>query len=471
MDYLPLSFNLQNKTVLLVGAGKVALRKARTLLKAQAKLKVVAPEIDPSFENELKSHFESKSINYIRKEFEGTDVTENVLVVAACNKKEVNKEVSQAAQALNIPVNVVDQPELSTVIFPSIVDRSPISIAISSSGKAPVLSRLLRARIESLIPSVYGDLAQLVDEHRNKVKKLLPNIEQRKAFWEKVLNSTISEHLLSNRKELASQRIEHLINELEENKQTNIYQGEVYLIGAGPGDPDLLTFKALRLLQQADVVLYDRLVSDEIIDLARKDAERIYVGKTSKEHTIPQEGINELLVRLAKEGKRVCRLKGGDPFIFGRGGEELENLRDAQIDFQVVPGITAASGCASYAGIPLTHRDYSQSVIFVTGHRQKDPKRELNWQALAAGDQTLVFYMGLAELENISKKLVKSGLSETTPAALIQQGTTKNQLVIESDLKNLPQKVLEQKVKAPTLVIIGEVVRLREKLDWFGANI
>lgn len=467
MDYLPLSFNLKNQNVLLVGAGKVALRKARTLLNAQAKLLVIAPEMDGSFHEELKEAFSKGRIEFHQRCVEIQDIENVVLVVCATNDSQVNQRVSLQAKKKGIPVNVVDEPELSSVIFPSIVDRSPITIAISSSGKAPVLARLLRARIESMIPHVYGDLAKLVDEYRPKVKTLLPDISQRKAFWETLLNSSISEHLLSNHGSLVKKRIEDLLNSIEKDGLKKIYQGEVYLVGAGPGDPDLLSFKALRLLQQADVVLYDRLVSQEIVELARKDAERIYVGKSSKFHTVPQEGINELLVRLAKEGKRVCRLKGGDPFIFGRGGEELESLRDAGIDFQVVPGITAASGCASYAGIPLTHRDYSQSVIFVTGHRKKNPEQELNWHTLAAGDQTLVFYMGLSEIEFISRQLIDAGLDRNTAAAIIQQGTTKNQKVVVGNIENLPAKALEEALKAPTLIIVGDVVKLREKLDWF----
>ncbi len=467
MDYLPLSFNVQQQNVLLLGAGKVALRKARTLLNAQANLNIVAPDMDEAFQSELKEFFDSGSIRFHQRLLEEADLANVVLVVCASNNLQANEQLSSLAKKKNIPVNVVDQPALSTVIFPSIVDRSPISIAISSSGKAPVLSRLLRARIESMIPHVYGDLARIVDEYRPKVKKLLPDVAQRKAFWETLLNSSISEHLLSNRESIVKKRLETLLSDIEKDGLKSIYQGEVYLVGAGPGDPDLLSFKALRLLQQADVVLYDRLVSQEIVELARKDAERIYVGKSSKVHTLPQEGINELLVRLAKEGKRVCRLKGGDPFIFGRGGEELESLRDAGVDFQVVPGITAASGCSSYAGIPLTHRDYSQSVIFVTGHRKKNPEQELNWATLAAGDQTLVFYMGLSEIETISKQLIKAGLNRNTAAAIIQQGTTKNQKVVEGTIENLPAKALEEKLKAPTLIIVGDVVKLREKLDWF----
>ncbi len=467
LDYLPLSFELKNQPVLLVGAGKVALRKARILLKAHAHIVIVAPNIEPAFYQEFKHAFETAQMVYREASYQSTDLENVTLVIAATNQPLVNKQVSDDARARFLPVNVVDQPELSSVIFPSIIERAPVTVAISTAGRAPVLARLLRAKIETLIPAYYGELATLVEQYRGRVKQLLPDTDQRKAFWEKVLSGTVAEHLLIGRTEQASLRLEKFLGELEHNNSAALYEGEVYLVGAGPGDPDLLSFKALRLLQQADVVLYDRLVSQEIIELARRDAERIYVGKKQAEHSMPQESINELLVRLAKEGKRVCRLKGGDPFIFGRGGEELETLAAAGVSFQVVPGVTAASGCAAYAGIPLTHRDYSQSVMFVTGHRRVDARHALKWKAMAEGDQTLVFYMGLHEIETISRELVHAGMRADMPAAVIQQGTTRNQKVVVGALGELPQLVRDEQIKAPTLIIVGEVVQLREKLNWF----
>lgn len=463
MKYLPLFFQFDEKVCLLVGGGNIALRKAKTLLKAQAKLTVISPELN----QELTLLYQQGAFQWKQKIFESKDVEHCCLVVAATHDVHVNEQVSLAAKAHNIPVNVVDSPALSTVIFPSIVDRDPVTIAISTGGSAPVLARLLRSKIETLIPPYYGDLARLVDKYRSQVKGLLPDLEQRKGFWEKVLSSPLSEHLLGHQYKQAEQRLESLLTQLKENPEQVIYQGEVYLVGAGPGDPDLLSFKALRLLQQADVVLYDRLVSEEIVDLARKDAEKIYVGKSRLHHSLPQEQINDLLVRLAKSGKRVCRLKGGDPFIFGRGGEEIETLVDHQVSFQVVPGITAASGCAAYAGIPLTHRDFAQSVLFVTGHRRKEQNEALDWSSFNVPGQTLVFYMGLSEVNNICQGLVAAGMSAQMPAALIQQGTTKNQKVLVSDLQDLPLLVANSQVKAPTLIIVGNVVRLREKLNWF----
>jgi uroporphyrin-III C-methyltransferase/precorrin-2 dehydrogenase/sirohydrochlorin ferrochelatase len=356
---------------------------------------------------------------------------------------------------------VVDAPALCSVIFPAIVDRSPLIVAISSGGDAPVLARLIRAKIETWIPSTYGQLAGLAARFRSQVKGLFPDVQQRRGFWEDVFQGPIADRQLAGQGAEAERLLLAKIN-----GQAAETTGEVYLVGAGPGDPDLLTFRALRLMQQADVVLYDRLVAPAILELCRRDAERVYVGKRRAEHAVPQDQINQQLVDLAKQGKRVVRLKGGDPFIFGRGGEEIEELAAHGIPFQVVPGITAASGCAAYAGIPLTHRDYAQSVRFVTGHL-KDGTSNLPWNDLVAPAQTLVFYMGLVGLPIICEQLIKHGRSADTPAALIQQGTTSNQRVFTGTLNDLPTLVSEHEVHAPTLVIVGEVVLLREKLKWF----
>jgi uroporphyrin-III C-methyltransferase/precorrin-2 dehydrogenase/sirohydrochlorin ferrochelatase len=360
-----------------------------------------------------------------------------------------------------MPVNVVDSPQLCSVIFPAIVDRSPLVIAVSSGGDAPVLARLIRARIETWIPAAYGQLAGLAKQFRAQVKAKFSNVQQRRVFWEETFQGPIAEQALAGRSAEAAR----LLSEKLAGAAPRAL-GEVYLVGAGPGDPDLLTFRALRLMQQADVVLYDRLVAPAIIDLCRRDADRIYVGKQRSEHAVPQEQINQKLVTLAKEGKRVLRLKGGDPFIFGRGGEEIEELAANGVPFQVVPGITAASGCAAYAGIPLTHRDHAQSVRFVTGHL-KDGSCDLPWAELAAPAQTLVFYMGLVGLPVICQQLIAHGRSADTPAALVQQGTTTNQRVFTGTLETLAQRIAQEQVQAPTLLIVGEVVQLREKLAWF----
>jgi uroporphyrin-III C-methyltransferase/precorrin-2 dehydrogenase/sirohydrochlorin ferrochelatase len=460
MNYLPVFLRLNGRPCLVVGGGKVAARKVAMLLRSGAKISVVAPDLC----RELVKLRDSGEIVHVDREYRDDDIEEMVLVIAATDNDKVNRQVSFAACRHRIPVNVVDTPALCSFIVPSVVDRSPVQVAVSTGGASPVLARLLRARLESFIPSAYGRLAALVDEFRHTVKRRFSDPKQRRYFWESVLQGQVAELLFAGREKEARSALEEAIADTDKNYNT---PGEVYLVGAGPGDPDLITFRALRLMQQADVVVYDRLVSQPILDMVRRDAEMIYAGKERDHHTLSQESINELLVRLAREGKRVLRLKGGDPFIFGRGGEEIETLADEGIPFQVVPGITAASGCAAYAGIPLTHRDYAQSCIFVTGHL-KDGSVDLDWDKLAKPAQTIVFYMGLHSIRILCNELVGHGLSQGTPAALIQQGTTRNQRVFVETLASLPTLVEREEIKPPTLIIVGEVVRLREKLRWFS---
>ncbi|CEL30069.1 MULTISPECIES: siroheme synthase CysG [Pseudomonas] len=457
MKYLPLFHNLRGSRVLVVGGGEIALRKSRLLADAGALLRVVAPEI----ETQLRELVVASGGECLLRGYAEADLDGCVLIIAATDDETLNAQVSTDAHRRCVPVNVVDAPALCSVIFPAIVDRSPLIVAISSGGDAPVLARLIRAKIETWIPSTYGQLAGLAARFRNQVKNLFPDVQQRRGFWEDVFQGPIADRQLAGQGTEAERLLQAKID-----GEATITTGEVYLVGAGPGDPDLLTFKALRLMQQADVVLYDRLVAPAILDLCRRDAERVYVGKRRADHAVPQDQINQQLVDLAKAGKRVVRLKGGDPFIFGRGGEEIEELAAHGIPFQVVPGITAASGCAAYAGIPLTHRDHAQSVRFVTGHL-KDGSTDLPWVDLVAPAQTLVFYMGLVGLPVICEQLIKHGRSADTPAALIQQGTTVNQRVFTGTLADLPRLVAEHEVHAPTLVIVGEVVQLREKLAWF----
>ncbi len=347
--------------------------------------------------------------------------------------------------------------------MPSIVDRDPVQIAISTGGASPVLARLLRARLETLIPASYGRLAQLIGKFRKHVRQRYPKMQERRRFWEHILQGPVAEMMYAGQDKAALNALEKT---LDEEEPVIDKAGEVYLVGAGPGDPDLLTFRALRLMQQAEVVLYDRLVAPAIVDLCRKDAERIYVGKKRDQHTLPQTEINQLLVDLAKQGKRVLRLKGGDPFIFGRGGEEIDLLSAENIPFQVIPGITAASGCASYAGIPLTHRDYAHTCVFTTGHL-RDGSMNLNWDTLIQPRQTIAVYMGIVGLEVLCRELIARGMSETMPAALIQQGTTHKQKVYISDLGSLPDIPKQHDIKPPTMIIIGEVVKLHENLSWF----
>lgn len=457
MEFLPLFHKLRDSQVLVVGGGEIALRKSRLLADAGAVLRVVAPAIDPQLAELVRgSGGQMLDRGYMQSDLDGC-----TLVIAATDDEPLNAQVSADARARCVPVNVVDSPALCTVIFPAIVDRSPLVVAVSSGGDAPVLARLIRAKLETWIPSTYGELAGLAARFRQKVKALYPDVTQRRAFWEEVFQGPIADRQLAGQGAEAERMLQAKVDGAPPHAP-----GEVYLVGAGPGDPDLLTFRALRLMQQADVVLYDRLVAPAILELCRRDAERVYVGKRRAEHALPQEQINQQLVNLAKQGKRVLRLKGGDPFIFGRGGEEIEELAAHGIPFQVVPGITAASGCAAYAGIPLTHRDYAQSVRFVTGHL-KDGTSDLPWHDLVSPAQTLVFYMGLIGLPIICEQLIRHGRGADTPAALIQQGTTVNQRVFTGTLADLPRLVAEHEVHAPTLVIVGEVVVLREKLAWF----
>lgn len=461
MDYFPVFLDLKNRLCLLVGGGEVATRKGRMLAKAGARLRIVAPEISTEL-RELAARYGSE---LCEREYLPSDLHGCVLAIAATDDQSLNERISNDAQALYLPVNVVDTPALCTYITPAIIDRSPLVVAISSGGEAPVLARLVRAKLEALIPSSYGKLAQVASQWRERVKARFSDGDSRRKFWEKILQGPAAE-LAMNGQSVAADEI--ITRELAAD-QAQLTQGEVYLVGGGPGDPELLTLRALRLMQQADVVLYDRLVSEGVMELVRRDAERIYVGKRRSEHTMEQENINQLLVDLAKQGKRVLRLKGGDPFIFGRGGEEIELLAQHRIPFQVVPGITAASGCAAYAGIPLTHRDYAQSVRFVTGHLKSDDTN-LFWPELANPGQTLVFYMGLVGLAEICASLISHGRSAATPVALIEKGTTQDQRVLIADLASIAEIVAQNDVHAPTLFVVGEVVRLHHHLKWFNAD-
>jgi uroporphyrin-III C-methyltransferase/precorrin-2 dehydrogenase/sirohydrochlorin ferrochelatase len=459
MDYFPIFINLKGQDCLVVGAGEIAARKIDCLARAGAKITVIATEISTTVATMQATH----ALTLLQKPFLPEDLHDFKLVVSATNHDETNRLIADTANQQKILVNVVDNPELCSFIFPAIIDRSPIIAAVSSSGSAPILARLLRAKIETIIPPAYGRLAALASKFRHPVQQHLKNPTQRRIFWEQVLQGNIAELVFAGKDQQAEQQLQQQINNQENNPQS----GEVYLIGAGPGAADLLTFRALRLLQQADVVVYDHLVSAEILDLARRDSEKVYVGKQREKHTLPQESINTLLADLAKTGKRVARLKGGDPFIFGRGGEEIETLMQQGIHFQVVPGITAASGCAAYAGIPLTHRDHAQSCTFVTGHLKND-SINLNWTQLAAPNQTIVVYMGLVGLEKICQSLIAHGSPENLPIALIQQGTTHNQRIIIGTLATLPAQVAQLAIKPPTLIIIGTVVTLHEQLHWFN---
>jgi uroporphyrin-III C-methyltransferase/precorrin-2 dehydrogenase/sirohydrochlorin ferrochelatase len=459
MEHLPIFINLKQKPVLVVGGGDIALRKINLLIKAQARVDCLSP----FFCEGMNSLSRDNYVNLINKSFEPADIKDYSVIIAATDDATVNSSISSIAHDKRIPVNVVDSPALSSFIMPSIVDRSPVIIAVSSAGKAPVLARIIRAKLETVIPSAYGILAEIAGEYRQKVKDRFSKIKDRRAFWEATFSGVIAEKVFSGRINEAKDDIEKQLNDSVEMEL-----GEVYLVGAGPGDPDLLTFKALRLIQQADVVLYDRLVSKGVMDLVRRDSELIYVGKKGgSDKSTRQVDINNQLVELAKSGKRVCRLKGGDPFIFGRGGEEIESLSENGIPFQVVPGITAASGCSSYAGIPLTHRDYSQSCRFVTAHL-KNGTTNLPWDEFIVDQQTIVFYMALSGANYICEKLMEHGMDKDMPIAIIEKGTMPEQKVYISSLTKLPDLLAKEDIHAPTLMIVGEVVKLNKKLNWYG---
>nr|WP_206017766.1 MULTISPECIES: siroheme synthase CysG [Pseudoalteromonas] len=459
VQYLPIFTKLDNKPVLVVGGGEVALRKCRAFLKARASVTLVAPW----FCDELKEHAHNNEVTLIDAYFDESHLDGKMLVIAATDRDEVNNNVFELANARNVFVNVVDDQPKCTFIFPSIVDRDPITIAISSAGTAPVLARRLREKLETLIPHHIGPLATLVGGFRDKVKKRFKHFSDRRQFWEGVFDSSVVSKVQTGDTQAAQQQLEQMLDAKAEP------EGEVYVVGAGPGDPELLTLKALQLMQQADVVVYDFLVSDEIMELVRRDADLICVGKRLGDHSVVQDDTNQMLVDLAKQGKKVCRIKGGDPFIYGRGGEEVQVLAANNVNYQIVPGITAAAGCSAYAGIPLTHRDHAQAIQFVTGHCKKDGQ-ELDWQSLAKANQTLAIYMGVIKSPHIQSELLKHGRKADTPVAIIENGTRKNQRVVTGQLGELADLIQRNSIISPALLIIGEVAALHSQLAWFGKN-
>lgn len=454
MEYFPLFCRLQGKRCLLVGGGEVAERKARLLLAAGADLHVGALNFSAAFHQWA----QQGKVTLLQGSFNTCWLSDCWLVVAATDNDQVNQHVADAADARRIFCNLVDAPAQASAIMPSIIDRSPLMIAVSSGGRAPVLARLLREKLEAMLPQHLGQLARLAGTLRARVKKQFASVSQRRHFWERFFSSDrLAQTLANGDMARANDLTETLFNAAPET------HGDVTLVGAGPGDAGLLTLKGLQHIQQADVIVYDRLVSEEILNLVRRDAERVFVGKRAGDHCVPQAQINQLLLEQAQRGKRVVRLKGGDPFIFGRGGEELELLARHHIPFSVVPGITAASGCAAYSGIPLTHRDHAQSVRLVTGHLQHEGR--LGWQKLAADQQTLVFYMGLAQAPEIQHQLLQHGMRADMPVALVENGTRTDQRVVTGTLIQLDE--LSRQVTSPSLIIVGSVVSLRDTLRWF----
>lgn len=456
MEALPVFLKLRGEPVTLIGAGTVASRKALFLCRAGANLTVIAPHIDSGLRTLLDDH----GGTWRPRIYAPGDLEGQILVIAATPDNAVNRQVHAEARERNIPVNVVDTPELCTFTFPSIVDRNPLLVAIGTNGASPVLGRAVRRQLEAMLPARLGDVAQFAGALRGRVKAAIPDESARRRFWEDLVEGPVAEMVLAGRIDEARIAVD---KRLQGDTQA---VGEVFLIGAGPGDPDLMTFKALRLLQRGDVILHDRLVPQAIIDLGRRDAQRIYVGKRRAEHALPQEAINQALVDYALQGKCVVRLKGGDPFVFGRGGEEITLLARHGIPFQIVPGITAANAAACYAGIPLTHRDYAQSVRFLTGHT-RDGKLPHRWEEFQSPQETLVFYMGLVGLPIICDQLQAHGRDPDTPVALVEKASTPEQRVIIGTLSSMNAVVEREQPQPPTLIIIGDVVRLSADLAWY----
>ena len=457
MKRFPLFVNLDKLPVLVVGGGEIAERKINLIIKANAKVEVLARKFSPNVENLINKN----KLKKIKSNLDISTLDSNYsLIIAATDNKQINKKLFNFANKNNILINVVDQPDLCTCTFGSIVERGDLVVAISTGGNAPVFARNLREKFETLLPQSTKQLIDFSASIREKVMNSFSQFNKRRIFWELFFDD------FATKKNITKSNLTALSNQLIKTLK-NKHSGEVFLVGAGPGDPELLTLRALHLIQKADVCIYDNLVSKEILELVRRDAHMIYAGKLRNNHTIEQKEINQLLVNYAKKGLRVLRLKGGDPFMFGRGGEEISELMTQKIKFQVVPGITAASGVSAYAGIPLTHRDYSQSCIFITGH-EKNGKLNINWSNLIHENQTIVIYMGLNSLPIIVQNLIDSGMRKNMPIALVQEGTTEKQKVMVSTISRVISKTLKSDIQSPVIIIIGEVVKLRKTIKWFN---
>lgn len=459
MDHLPIFLRLKGISCLVAGGGVIAERKVRLLLRAGAAVTVVAPTLS----NALTGLRDDNGITHRAATFSDAALVGMRVVIAATSDNHVNKRIAAAAERASILCNVVDDCEASSFIVPAIVDRSPVMIAIGTGGTAPVLAQALKSRIEAWLPSRIGALADQAGQWRASVRKRFATPRERRRFWQRFFDGPIAEHLLAGRRRKAEHalRVELLENVVPHTRPV----GEAYIVGAGPGDPGLVTLRAQQLIRRADVVLYDRLVSKLIIDFARKDAELVSVGKGPGRSTMSQTEINELIVQHVRQGRRVCRLKGGDPFVFGRGGEEVQALAEAGVPYQIVPGISSALGCAAYAGIPLTQRGISSSVTFATATLDGD--RMPDWATLARPGQTLVLYMGVASLAESAGQLIVHGLSGETPVAIVENGTTDRQRVLHSTLANIVQDGRRAQISAPAVLIVGETVKLGETLQWF----
>jgi uroporphyrin-III C-methyltransferase / precorrin-2 dehydrogenase / sirohydrochlorin ferrochelatase len=460
VEQLPVFFQIKGKPVAVIGGGIVAARRAELAHRAGAIVRVFSEALGDGF----RTFEHGERFEHVPRTPALADIEGCALILSATGDAARDRAASGLARQAKIPINVADAPELCDFIMPSIVDRDPLVVAISTGGASPVFARMIRARLESVIPAAYGRLAAFVGSYRERLSASVGDLNLRRRFWESFLEGPVADRFLSGHEEEAKEELERALDAAGSGASEPAPMGEVYLVGAGPGDPDLLTFRALRLMQRADVVLYDRLLPHGILNLVRREAEHIYVGKLPEDHIVPQEEITARLVRLAKEGKRVLRLKGGDPFMFGRGGEEIEALAEAGIPFQVVPGITAATGCAAYAGIPLTHRDHAQACVFVTGH-SKTGKPSLDWNALIQPRQTVAIFMGLGQLANLMEEFIAHGADPAMPAAIIDNGTRPNQRVVTGTVETLAELAAKARLHGPAIIIIGTVVSLRGKLS------
>ena len=461
MRYFPIFFDLRARRVLIVGGGEVALRKLSLLERTGALVTVVAPVAGP----QIAARAAEGALQWYPREFIPDDLRGVSLVIVATSRRAVNRWIALQCDAQQIPVNVVDDREASRFIVPAIVDRDPVIVAVSTGGASPVLARRIRERLEASLPRRLGELALWLARMRSAARRLRQTAARRR-FIETLIDGPAARRLMDGDPRAATAIARELLAGAAGGASS---RGEVILVGAGPGDPELLTLKALRALQDADVILYDRLVSADVLDLARRDAERICVGKSAGGAATPQEVINSLLIEHAQRGRRVVRLKGGDPFVFGRGGEELEALAVARIPFSVVPGVTAALGAAAIANIPLTHRDHAHSVSFVTAHADgEDPAAD--WRALARPGQTAVFYMGLARIEHIAARLIAHGAPPDRPTCVVSAATGPSQQVIAGTLRDIHALCASAAPASPALLIVGDVVALRERLDWFNSG-
>jgi uroporphyrin-III C-methyltransferase / precorrin-2 dehydrogenase / sirohydrochlorin ferrochelatase len=460
LDHLPIFLDIRGKTVIVAGGGTLAARRTEMALKAGARVKLFAPTLSEEF-RDLRGH---ERLKHAARRPEAGDLEGAAIAYGAAEDDEADLRLHRLAKQAGVLINVADRMELCDFISPAILDRSPLVAAISSSGASPILARVIKSELESAIPATFGDLSAFLRRFREEVSGRITDNRLRLLFWEEVVEGPVAERVISGDLSGAEALLREKLTAIAAG--ATVPQGEVFLVGTGPGDPDLLTFRALRLMQRADVVLYDRLIGPRILNLVRRDAERIYVGKQPDDHTVSQEDITTMLVELAKAGKRVLRLKAGDPFIFGRGGEEIEELARQGISFQVVPGITAAAGCAAYAGIPLTHRDHAQACVFVTGHG-KDGRVSLNWDALIQPRQTVAIYMGLSTMADVMAEFIAHGADPALPVAVVDNGTRRRQRVVVGTLADIAVKTAEAGLKGPAMIIVGTVVTLADKLTWF----